>query len=271
MEGAQRGARAGWSGTTDNLLIDRTVALDCHRRRRNLSVAWIDVKKAYDSVDHSWLNGVMTLHRFPTWLCKVIAKLCKSWNTKIVAITREGRQTSERIKFNRGLPQGDALCPRLFTVCLNPVAWKIRAAEGYRMSKPINSKVTGLLYIDDIKIFAASESKLERVMKMVKSSMEDVGLQWNLKKCAVAHVKRGVQVTAFSGGRVVESTRIPCLDDGERYKFLGVLESVRQEDKLVLECAAREYLRRFFEQPGPDYKISFSAEGTYLNPAAFSS
>lgn len=78
MEGAQRGARAGCSGTTDNLLIDRTVALDCHRRRRNLSVAWIDVKKAYDSVDHSWLNGVMTLHSFPTWLCKVIAKLCKS-------------------------------------------------------------------------------------------------------------------------------------------------------------------------------------------------
>lgn len=154
--------------------------------------------------------------------------------------TREGRKTSERTKFNRRLPQGDTLCPRLFPVYLKPVAWKIRAAEGYRMSKPINSKVTGLLYIDDIKIFAASKSKLERVMKMVKSSMEDVGLQWNLKKCAVAHVKRGVQVTAFSGGRVVESTRIPCLDDGERYKFLGVLESVRQEDKLVLLSVQQE-------------------------------
>ena len=129
MEGAQRGARAGCSGTTGNLLIDRTVALDCHRCRRNLSVAWIDVKKAYHSVDHSWLNGVMALHRFPTWLCKVIAKLYKSWNTKVVVITRIGRQTSERIKFNKGLPQGDALCPRLFTVCLNPVAWKIRAAK----------------------------------------------------------------------------------------------------------------------------------------------
>lgn len=124
------------------------------------------------------------------------------------------------------------------------------------MSKPINSKVTGLLYIDDLKIFAASESKLERVMKMVKSSMEDVGLQWNLKKCAVAHVKRGVQVTAVSGGRVVESTKIPCLDDGERYKFFGVLESVRQEDKLVLECAAKEYLRRLsviWTSPLSDY------------------
>ena len=59
MEGAQKGARAGCIGTVDNLLIDRTVALDCHRRRRNLSMAWIDAKKAYDSVDHGWLNGVL--------------------------------------------------------------------------------------------------------------------------------------------------------------------------------------------------------------------
>ena len=57
-------------------------------------------------------------------------------------------------------------------------------------------------------------------------------------------MKRGVQVTVVSEGRVVESTRIPCLDDGEQYKFLGVLESVIQEDKLVLECAAKEYLGR---------------------------
>jgi len=38
----------------------------------------IDVKKAYDSVDHGWLNGVLVLHRFPVWLCRVIGKLCKS-------------------------------------------------------------------------------------------------------------------------------------------------------------------------------------------------
>ena len=62
MEEQQRGAMAGCSGTTDNLLIDRTVALDCHRHKRNLSV---DVRKAYDSVDHRWLNKIMLVHRFP--------------------------------------------------------------------------------------------------------------------------------------------------------------------------------------------------------------
>ena len=39
----------------DNLMIDRMVTMDCHREKRNLCMAWVDVKKAYDSVDHKWL------------------------------------------------------------------------------------------------------------------------------------------------------------------------------------------------------------------------
>ena len=69
-----------------------------------------------------------------------------------------------------------------------PITCKISASEGYRLSKPINVKVTDLLYIDDLKIFASSESKLNRVMESTKSAMENVGLQWNPKKCAVVHV-----------------------------------------------------------------------------------
>ena len=45
----------------------------------------------------------------------------------MVTTTRRGREKSEMIKLNRGLPQGDALCPRLFTLCMNPIAWKVRA------------------------------------------------------------------------------------------------------------------------------------------------
>ena len=145
-------------------------------------MAWMDVKKAYDSVDHVWLEDMMILHRFPAWLSKTVEKLSKSWNTRVVATTKQGREVSEPIRFLKGLPQDDALCPRLFSVCLNPIAWKISASERYKLSKPISVKETDLLYIDDLKIFASSESKLNRVMESTKSAMEDVGLQWNPKK-----------------------------------------------------------------------------------------
>ena len=50
-------------------------------------------------------------------------------------------------------------------LCVLVVAWRLRAREGYRLSKPIKVKVTDLLYIDDLTVFAASESKLNRVLK----------------------------------------------------------------------------------------------------------
>ena len=109
-----------------------------------------------------------------------------------MATTKQGRETSEPIRFLKGLPQGDALCPRFFTVCLNPIAWKISASEGYNLSKPISEKVTNLLYIDDLEIISSSESTLNRVMESTKSAMEDVGLQWHPKKFAVAHTEGGI-------------------------------------------------------------------------------
>ena len=78
MDGAQRGARAECSRTIDNLLIDRTVTLLCHRRKRILRMARIDVKKAYDSVDHGWLEEMTILRRFPVWLSRTVEKLSKS-------------------------------------------------------------------------------------------------------------------------------------------------------------------------------------------------
>lgn len=175
MDGAQRGECTGCCGTIDNLLTDRTKTLDCHWRKRNLSMAWIDIKKVCDSVDCGLLEEMMILHRFPVWFSRTVEKLSKSWNTK-VATTKQGCETSKPIRFLKGVPQGDALCPRLLTVCLNPIAWKISANESYKLSKPISIKITDLLYVDDLKIFASSESKLNRVLESANNAMEDVGL-----------------------------------------------------------------------------------------------
>ena len=78
MEGVRSwGAHIGCSSTADNLFIDGMVT--CH----DLSMAWI-------SVYHGWLKGVMLLHRFSVWLCRLItAKLCRSWNTRVMFVTRK--------------------------------------------------------------------------------------------------------------------------------------------------------------------------------------
>ena len=41
---------------TITIMIGKMVSQDCHRGKGNLSLAWVDVKKAYD---HKWLNEIM--------------------------------------------------------------------------------------------------------------------------------------------------------------------------------------------------------------------
>ena len=103
-----------------------------------------------------------------------------------------------------------------------------------RPSKPINGKITHLLYIDDMKIYATSERKRDRVLKTTKVAMADIGLDFNEKKCAIAHVKRGVLDSRPNSTHVRDSEIIESLKEGENYKFLGVLENSKLEDTLVL-------------------------------------
>ena len=51
----QKGCRKGSRRTNDLLYIDRAVIKEVKSRNKNLAMAWIDYKKAYDMVPHSWI------------------------------------------------------------------------------------------------------------------------------------------------------------------------------------------------------------------------
>ena len=130
----------------------------------------------------------------------------------------------------------------------------MKATDGNKLSKPINWTITNSLYIDDLKIYAASESKLNTVLKTTRDAMKETGLEWNSKKCLVINIKRGQQVRG-TDVKVDEEKVIKHLEEGIQYKFLGVLETVKQEGKLSLECAAKINLQRmpiFWSSPLSD-------------------
>ena len=49
----QKECRKGSRGTNDLLYIDRAVIKEVKGRNKNLAMAWIDYKKAYDMIPHS--------------------------------------------------------------------------------------------------------------------------------------------------------------------------------------------------------------------------
>ena len=74
--------------------------------------------------------------------------------------------------------------------------------------------------------------------------MSDIGLQWNSKKCNNIHVKRGVLVNDAAGFTLDETSVVQSIEEGFSYKFLGVCETVKQDDKFALVSAAKVCLQR---------------------------
>ena len=53
MTPEQRGGKKDCYGCRDQLMINNAILENCKKRKKNLSTAWIDYKKAFDSVPHS--------------------------------------------------------------------------------------------------------------------------------------------------------------------------------------------------------------------------
>ena len=127
------------------------------------------MRKAYDSVNHGWIRKFLEVHRLPDKLKAAIRNIIHNWNVGILILTIYGIEKSLVIKFRRGLLQGDFICGCLYTMSINPTAWKLRTHEGYQLGKPVQGKMTHSLFVDDLKVYAKSKEKLTEVFSDTKS------------------------------------------------------------------------------------------------------
>ena len=81
-----------------------------------------------------------------------------SWRTKIHLPHANGCLTTEDINFLRGIFQGDTLSPLLFCLALAPIKSILRRANiGYKIGE---TKVSNLLYIDDLKCYTKDDVEM---------------------------------------------------------------------------------------------------------------
>ena len=115
----QKGCRRGSRGTKDQLLIDdKAVLRDAKRKKRHLSVAWIDYKKTYDMVPHSWIHEILSMMKVAGNIAGLLEKSMDQWKT---VLTANGEVLGE-VDIRRGIFQGDSLSPLLFIMVMIPLS-----------------------------------------------------------------------------------------------------------------------------------------------------
>ena len=122
----QKGCRRNSRGTKDQLLIDKAVLKEARAKQRFLSIAWIDYRKAYDMLPHSWILETLGLIKVAKNIDGLLRGSMKDWKTVLTA----GGKSLGEVEIKRGIFQGDSLSPLLFVIAMIPLTLLLRM-EGW--------------------------------------------------------------------------------------------------------------------------------------------
>ena len=115
-QGKQRNRRA----INQNILKERKT------RWKNVAMAWIDNKKAYDMVLQSWIIDCLKMYKISGEVKMFFETTTENW---WVELTAGGKSLAEE-KIQRGIFQGDALSPLLFVIAMIPLNPILRKCSG---------------------------------------------------------------------------------------------------------------------------------------------
>ena len=144
LQNEQKGCHRRSRRTKDLLLTEKIIFRNCRKAKRNLAIRFIDYRKAYDMVPHSWLKETLKMVGVADNICRLLGQSIRNWKKALTS----NRDTLGEVSIQRGIFQGD-LSPLLFIIILIPLRMTLNSTDyGYLLLKetPINH----LLFIDDM-------------------------------------------------------------------------------------------------------------------------
>lgn len=118
----QKSCHKGIRMTKDQLLINKTVVKDCKRRKTDLPMAWIDYKKAYDMVLHSWFSECLETFGIAENITKLMSDSMRSWKLELTS----SNESLRNVHIQRGIFKRDSLSPLLFFLSMIPLILILR-------------------------------------------------------------------------------------------------------------------------------------------------
>ena len=120
-----KGCRKGSRGTNDLLYINRAVNKEVKSRNKNLAMAWIDYKKAYDMVRHSWIIDCLDLFGVALNIKSLLVNSMEKWKVMLCS----GNSELGEVEIKQGIFQGDSLSLLVFVLALIPLSLTLRKAK----------------------------------------------------------------------------------------------------------------------------------------------
>ena len=168
----QEGCKKGSYGCKDQLLINKMLLENSRTCHRNLSIAWIDYRKASNSVLHTSILKVLQIYKISPTIINFLTVSMKKWKTNLYLNHAQGSTVCKGINIKCGIFQGDSFPPRLFCLALVPLAYELnKTGFGYNIYE---EKINHLFYMDDSKLCGKNDYELEGLLRTVKTFSDDI-------------------------------------------------------------------------------------------------
>ncbi len=221
----QHAFRQGWSAMEALFVLTQVVQWKQLQKQpeRRVYLAFLDVSKAYDTVNRESLWRVLNEMGYGGKTTRVIKSLYTDLQTKVMF----GDIVTDYIPIERGLKQGCVLSPILFSLYVRELSNRL-LASGVGVNTP-GVRIPGLFFADDIVLMADTKAGLQRLLDIAGEFADERGLKFNGKKSGVLTndteniATWTIQQKILTNGQEQEIR----IEQQQEYKYLGVTVSLQ--------------------------------------------
>ena len=213
-------------------------------------ILFVDFSKAFDSIHHGKIAGILQAYRIPNVTIAAIMMLYR--NTKAMVRSPDG--DTDFFNVVAGVLQGDTLAPFLFILTLdyvlrtsldklNSFGFTLEKAKSRRYPA---KKITDADYTDDLALFSNKIDDAERLLHAVEEAAARIGLYVNAKKTEYVCYKQNGEIKDLKG---------TTLKEVEHFTYLGSNISSTEKDvtiRIAKAWSALNRLRTIWKSSLPD-------------------
>ena len=189
-------------------------------------------------VPRSWIKECLGLFGLAENIKTLLNNSMEKWRVMLCA-----GNSGLGVDIKRGIFQGDSLSPLVFVLALIPLSLILRKAKAAYEFSGSKVKINHLLFMDDLKLYSRNEKELDSLVQTIRIFSKDIGMEFGIEKCAMLVIEKG-KIVKSVGIELPDGKVIKSLQEGESYKYLGILEAERFLGEEMKLKVSKEYFRR---------------------------
>lgn len=227
----QHGFRVNHSTSTACLVLKETI-LRYNSLSSNVYASFIDLKKAFDKVNHFKLIHKLLKLNIPIFYVNILYFLYRNQSVA----TKHKDAVSDPWKIKNGVRQGGILSTVLFNIYINDMIEKV--SESSTGCKLGNRSSNIIAYADDLVLLSPSSSGLQELLNIIENEAKAIDIEINPSKSVCMYFKHKHDNVKDPILYLYESK----LEVVHECRYLGfVIDCNLHNDKDIIRCRNKFY------------------------------